>query len=80
MRWLLTLALLLPGAALAQTEVTPVPNIFIDMQEIYIESMTTKPKLMHMNARQRAKHGKLLELKKDFLPRISATARDRALR
>ena len=62
---------------------TPPPETkvrFYDFQELLLEGGVVRPQVLLMEAEQRAKHGKLIRLKKSLLPKLRATARDATFR
>lgn len=80
LRCTLAAALLLPAAALAQTDPPPVRGQFIDMEALAIDGHAARPQITYIDAQQRAKHERLMKLKKSFLPKLRATAKAAELR
>jgi hypothetical protein len=72
------------AAAQAPTDRAPVPAAppvkFIDMGEMMLKGRTARPAVTFVDARQRAKFERLLELKRDVVGALRATATDAALR
>ena len=48
---------------------------FYNFSEQLIDGQIRKPTVLYTNGRERVKFGRLLKLKKSFLPRLFATAR-----
>lgn len=53
---------------------------FIDFDELIITSNVKKPHALYVEGAERAKFDRLLKLKKSFLPKLQATAKDAQLR
>tara|TARA_R100001443_G_C3248635_1_gene152676 strand:+ start:234 stop:470 length:237 start_codon:yes stop_codon:yes gene_type:complete len=53
---------------------------FYNFDELLIDGKVKKPKVMYMDARKKVKFGRLLRLKKSFLPNLKATAKDSTLK
>ncbi|MEZ4475112.1 MAG: hypothetical protein R3F60_30845 [bacterium] len=82
---LLALALVgLPvGGAMAQDAPAAggdVKTKFYNFDDLLIDGEYKKPQVLYTDARQKVKFERLLKLKKDFLPRLKATAKDAVLR
>ena len=82
MRCAIALALLVPGAALAQEAGggDDVKTKFYNFDDLLIDGQYKKPQVLYTDARQKVKFERLLKLKKDFLPKLKATAKDATLR
>ena len=80
-RILLTASLLIgaPGAAVAQ-DGGDAKTKFYNFDDLLIDGQYKKPQVLYTDARQKVKFERLLKLKKDFLPKLKATARDASLR
>ncbi|MCB9545044.1 MAG: hypothetical protein H6706_04035 [Myxococcales bacterium] len=71
------------GAALAQDAPAAggeTKTKFYNFDDLLIDGEYKKPQVLLMDARQKVKFERLLKLKKDFLPRLKATAKDAVLR
>jgi hypothetical protein len=76
---LLTLtAFLMPAVAGAQDG--DVKTKFYNFDDLLIDGEFKKPDVTMLDARQKVKFERLLQLKKDFLPSLKATAKDATLR
>ena len=53
---------------------------FYNFDDLLIDGQYKKPKVLYTDARQKVNFERLLKLKKDFLPKLKATAKDGALR
>tara|TARA_R100001509_G_C4824279_1_gene200964 strand:+ start:535 stop:804 length:270 start_codon:yes stop_codon:yes gene_type:complete len=53
---------------------------FYNFDDILIDGKVKKPKVLMLDARQRVKFGKLLKLKRDFIPKLKGTERDPTFR
>jgi hypothetical protein len=53
---------------------------FYNFDDLLIDGQYKKPKVLYTDARQKVKFERLLKLKKEFLPKLKATAKDAALR
>ena len=53
---------------------------FYNFDDLLIDGQYKKPEVLYTDARQKVKFERLLKLKKDFLPRLKATAKDASLR
>tara|TARA_R110000824_G_scaffold45165_8_gene130792 strand:+ start:1050 stop:1301 length:252 start_codon:yes stop_codon:yes gene_type:complete len=69
--------MLLAGPAAAKT---PVKAKFYDFREQLIDGEIKKPTTLYTNARQQVKFGRLLRLKKSFLPRLLNTSKERVFK
>lgn len=83
MRWIALAAIVcfsLP--AFAQTDVPDDKDRiqFIDLTTMYLDGQRTKAQGMFFEAKQRPVFKSLVDLKRDFLPRMVATRSDLALR
>ena len=80
-RLLLALALLgLPATASAQEGGDNVKTKFYNFDDLLIDGQYKKPQVLYTDARQKVRFERLLRLKKDFLPKLKATAKDATLR
>ena len=76
---LLTLtAFLMPAVAGAQDG--DVKTKFYNFDDLLIDGQYKKPQVLYTDARQKVRFERLLKLKKDFLPKLKATAKDATLR
>ena len=73
------LVMLLPMSVSAQ-EGGSVKTKFYNFDDLLIDGQYQKPKVLYTDARQKVKFERLLALKKDFLPKLKAKAKDAALR
>ena len=73
-----SLVLASPIVSLAQE--TGVKTKFYNFDDLLIDGEYKKPQMLYTDARQKVKFERLLNLKKDFLPKLKATAKDAALR
>ncbi len=86
MKKLLTLvavaALALPVAAHAQEAAGggDVKTKFYNFDDLLIDGQYKKPQVLYTDARQKVKFERLLNLKRDFLPKLRGTAKDATLR
>lgn len=69
----------LASAAHAQDK-GDVKTKFYNFDDLLIDGEYKKPEVLYTDARQKVKFERLLKLKKDFLPRLKATAKDATLR
>ena len=53
---------------------------FYNFDDLLINGKVKKPQVLYTDAMQKVKFGKLLKLKKDFLPKLRATRKDHSLR
>ena len=53
---------------------------FYNFDDLLIDGQYKKPQVLFTDARQKVKFDRLLKLKKDFLPKLRATAKDASLR
>ena len=73
--------LMLSGVALAQDDPPAPPIQFVDIEAaLNIDGDVVKPKGLLVTQVQRARHQRLLELRRDFLERIPQTAKHIAFR
>ncbi|MCB9528929.1 MAG: hypothetical protein R3F65_11385 [bacterium] len=81
-RSLLALAMLgAPLAASAQEAGgEDVKTKFYDFDDMLIDGQYKKPQVLYTDARQKVNFERLLKLKKEFLPKLKATAKDASLR
>ncbi len=85
MRCAIVLSLLaLPATGFAQAEGggggDDVKTKFYNFDDLLIDGQYKKPQVLYTDARQKVKFERLLKLKKDFLPKLKATAKDATLR
>ena len=72
--------------AVAQTDAPKAPGTqegpveTFDFKDLHINGGRVVPKTIRFEGRAAIKHAKLLELKKDFLPLLHATAKDAVFR
>ncbi len=79
MKKLVTIAALLAFVAPAAAE-DDVKTKFYNFDDLMIDGQYKKPQVLYTDARQKVKFERLLKLKKDFLPKLKATAKDASLR
>jgi hypothetical protein len=53
---------------------------FYNFDDLLIDGQYKKPQVLYTDSRQKVKFGKLLKLKKDFLPKLKNTSKDPTLR
>jgi hypothetical protein len=53
---------------------------FYDFSEQLIDGERKKPTTLYLNAREQVKFGRLLKLKKSFLPKLFETAKERVFK
>jgi hypothetical protein len=53
---------------------------FYNFDDLLIDGKVKKPQVLYTDARQKVKFGRLLKLKKDFLPKLKNSAKDPTLR
>ena len=58
----------------------PQKTKFYNFDDLLINGEYKKPQVLYTDARQKVKFERLLNLKKDFLPKLKDTRRDPALR
>ena len=68
-----------PVVAFAQ-QGDQVKTKFYNFDDLLIDGQYKKPQVLYTDARQKVKFERLLNLKKDFLPKLKATAKDASLR
>ena len=79
----ITILLLLSLPAFASAKVEKKPNSrtkFYNFDDLLINGKVKKPQVLYTDARQKIKFGKLLKLRKDFLPKLESTKKDKTLR
>lgn len=70
-----------PLAASAQEAAgDDVKTKFYNFEDMLIDGQYKKPQVLYTDARQKVNFERLLKLKKDFLPKLKATAKDASLR
>ena len=74
----LAAAILAPAVTFAQDG--EVKTKFYNFDDLLIDGEYKKPQVLYTDARQKVKFERLLKLKKDFLPKLKATAKDATLR
>ena len=80
MRLLIMIAIVF-GALTSPAEAKPPERVkFYDFDEHLIDGEIKKPTGMYVNERQRAKFGRLLRLKKSFIPELMKTAREKVFK
>lgn len=78
---LLVVGLAGPGVAMAQDAGGgDAKTKFYNFDDLLIDGQYKKPQVLYTDARQKVKFERLLKLKKDFLPKLKATAKDASLR
>ena len=77
---LLVAGFLAPVGAIAQDAPADSKTKFYNFDDLLIDGQYKKPQVLYTDARQKVKFERLLKLKKDFLPKLKATAKDAALR
>lgn len=70
----------LPSGAVAQEGDGDTKTKFYNFDDLLIDGEYKKPQVLYTDARQKVKFERLLKLKKDFLPKLRATAKDASLR
>ncbi len=53
---------------------------FYNFDDLLINGKVKKPQVLWTDARQKIKFGKLLKLRKDFLPKLESTKKDKTFR
>jgi hypothetical protein len=71
-------AFVVPAVSFAQDG--DVKTKFYNFDDLLIDGQYKKPQVLYTDARQKVKFERLLKLKKDFLPKLKATAKDATLR
>ncbi len=74
------IAFALPGVAVAQDAEGDAKTKFYNFDDLLIDGQYKKPQVLYTDARKKVQFERLLKLKKDFLPKLKATARDASLR
>jgi len=74
------LLLAAPSVSVAQDGDSGKKTKFYNFDDLLIDGQYKKPQVLYTDARQRVKFERLLKLKKDFLPKLKATAKDGSLR
>lgn len=74
------LAFAAPTVAGAQEDDSNIKTKFYNFDDLLIDGEYKKPQVLYTDARQKVKFERLLKLKKDFLPKLKATAKDASLR
>lgn len=79
MKKLIIIAILIfaPSVAMAQP---PIKSKFYDFGEQVIDGEIKKPTALYINEKRRVKFGRLLKLKKSFIPDLQRTARERTFK
>ena len=77
---LAALFLVLTPAIVSAQEGGEVKTKFYNFDDLLIDGQYKKPQVLYTDARQKVKFERLLKLKKDFLPKLKATAKDASLR
>jgi hypothetical protein len=72
--------LVLATPLFASAQEAGVKTKFYNFDDLLIDGEYKKPQMLYTDARQKVKFERLLNLKKDFLPKLKATAKDAALR
>lgn len=81
LRCLVALSLLtVPTVGIAQDAGGDVKTKFYNFDDLLIDGQYKKPQVLYTDARQKVKFERLLKLKKEFLPKLKATAKDATLR
>ena len=75
-----TVFALTPTVSFAQEAGGDSKTKFYNFDDLLIDGQYKKPQVLYTDARQKVKFEKLLRLKKDFLPKLKATAKDGSLR
>ncbi|MBU0551494.1 hypothetical protein KKF91_06825 [Myxococcota bacterium] len=73
-------AILLVMAFASPALADDVKTRFYNFEDLMVEGQIKKPQVLYTDARQKVKFDRLLKLKKDFLPKLKATAKDATLR
>ena len=74
------LALAVTPATVSAQDDSKSKTKFYNFDDLLIDGQYKKPQVLYTDARQKVKFERLLKLKKDFLPKLKATAKDGALR
>jgi hypothetical protein len=77
---LVALAFVATPFAVSAQEGGQVKTKFYNFDDLLIDGQYKKPQVLYTDARQKVKFERLLNLKKDFLPKLKATAKDASLR
>tara|TARA_B100001093_G_C26717698_1_gene966381 strand:- start:542 stop:793 length:252 start_codon:yes stop_codon:yes gene_type:complete len=77
---LLALGLAWATPLVSSAQEAGVKTKFYNFDDLLIDGEYKKPQMLYTDARQKVKFERLLNLKKDFLPKLKATAKDAALR
>ncbi len=77
--FVLFLFFLLPSQSYAQPDRSKKVK-FYNFDDLLIDGKVRKPQVLYTDARQKVKFGRLLKLKKDFLPKLRATKKDPTLK
>ena len=80
MRILLVFAMLLVTSPALCQDTKSGKTKFYNFDELIIEGKVVKPRVQYIDARQKVKFERLLNLKKDFLKNLKSTAKETALR
>ena len=70
----------LAAPVVAQAQDGEVKTKFYNFDDLLIDGQYKKPQVLYTDARQKVRFERLLKLKKDFLPKLKATAKDATLR
>ena len=77
---LVAMAFVITPVAVSAQEGGQVKTKFYNFDDLLIDGQYKKPQVLYTDARQKVKFERLLNLKKDFLPKLKATAKDASLR
>jgi hypothetical protein len=77
---LTALVLLVAPTIVSAQDGGEVKTKFYNFDDLLIDGQYKKPQVLYTDARQKVKFDRLLKLKKDFLPKLKATAKDASLR
>ena len=75
---IVALICLMPTITMAQQKGTKTK--FYNFDDLLINGQYKKPQVLYTDARQKVKFERLLNLKKDFLPKLKSTAKEPTLR
>ena len=80
MKKIFIFSIFLAFTGLATAQNSNVKTKFYNFDDLLIDGKVKKPQILYTDARQKEKFGRLLELKKDFLPNLKNTAKEPILR
>ena len=80
MRSVLAILAILMMSSYAHSQKKTAKTKFYNFDDLLINGKVKKPQVLWTDARQKVKFGRLLKLKKDFLPYLKDTKKDPTLR